>query len=219
MPRVLARPPPRRRTTPPSLDYYRLNVPIRPPEPVCPSTSAVSCNQVGSDDYHDNIACASTYQFSCGQTVGAGQAVTVQTGGGLGARTDEGTQCLIHAGGKGLGFGQDSLTDGSVPIIITGGDNNPNPLLQGVPNISRSDSIVTVPIYHPTGLPDLCPGGCTQTGTIVGFLQLGITQNVTGVNGRIEGVIMNVAGCNTGAGGTPVSGGGVSAIPVRLIHQ
>jgi hypothetical protein len=54
----------------------------------------------------------------------------------------------------------------------------------------------------------------------VGFLQLGITQNVLGGgNGQVEGVIMNVAGCNTGAGGTPVTGGGVSAIPVRLIHQ
>ena len=54
----------------------------------------------------------------------------------------------------------------------------------------------------------------------MGFLQFGIMENVAGLpDGRIKGVIMNVAGCNTGAGGTPVSGGGVSAIPVRLIHQ
>ena len=210
------------------LDYYRANVPINPPAPVCPSTSAVSCGQVGSVDYHDNIACAPTFQFSCGQTIGAGQTVTVQTGGGLGVRTNEGTQCLIHAGspGQGLTLGQDVLTDSSVPVTITGGDNNPNPLLRGVTNISRSDSIVTVPIYHKVGSADLCPGGCNQTATIVGFLQLGITQNVPNANppgpaanGKIEGVIMNVAGCNSGAGGTPVSGGGVSAIPVRLIHQ
>ncbi|MGH9550344.1 MAG: pilus assembly protein TadG-related protein, partial [Terriglobales bacterium] len=127
-------------TVPPrTLDYYRANVPITPPAPVCPSTSAVGCSQVGSDDYHDNIACASTYQFSCGQVVGAGQAVTVQTGGGLGVRTNEGTQCLIHASGQGTGFGQDVLTDvvaNSPPTFITGGDNNPNPLLQGVTNIS-----------------------------------------------------------------------------------
>jgi hypothetical protein len=205
--------------TPRSLNYYRLNVPIRPPEPVCPSTSAVGCVQVGNDDYHDNIACASTFQFSCGQTVGAGQAVTVQTGGGLGPRTNEGTQCLIHANNQGLTLGQDVLTDSSVPVTITGGDNNPNPLLRGVTNISRSDSIVTVPIYHKVGSADLCPGGCNQTATIVGFLQLGITQNATGGNGRIEGVIMNVAGCNPGAGNPAVSGGGVSPIPVRLIHQ
>ena len=98
--------------------------------------------------------------------------------------------------------------------------------MQGVTNISRSDSIVTIPIYHRVGGPNLCPGGCTQTATIVGFLQLGITQNVpnanppgAAANGKIEGVIMNVAGCNTGAGNPVVSGGGVSPIPVRLIHQ
>jgi hypothetical protein len=210
-------------TVPRTLDYYRATVPMNPPAPVCPSTSEVSCAQVGSDDYHDNIACASTFQFSCGQVVGAGQTVTV--GGGSGALTNDGTRCLIHASGQGLTLGQDELLptggppNGSAPVTISGGNNNPNPTLQGNTSISRSDSIVTVPIYHAAGGPNLCPGGCSQTGTIVGFLQLGITQNAAGGNGRIEGVIMNVAGCNTGAGGTPVSGGGVSAIPVRLIHQ
>ncbi len=205
-----------------TLNYYRATVPINPPAAVCPSTAG-SCGQVGSDDYHDNIACASTFQFSCGQIVGSGQAVFV--GGGSGALTNEGTRCLIHATGQGLNLGQDKLLPtggtptGSAPVTIEGGDNNPNLALQGATNISRSDSVVTVPIYHATGGPNLCPGGCIQTGTIVGFLQLGIRQNAAGGNGRVEGVIMNVAGCNTGAGGTPVSGGGVSAIPVRLIHQ
>ncbi len=193
-----------------------------PPEPVCPSTSAVGCAQVGSDDYHDNVACSSTFQFSCGQTIGAGQ--TVFVGGGSGVLTNEGTQCLIHAGGQGTGFGQDVLTDvapNSPPITITGGDNNPNPLLQGVTNISRSDSMVTIPIYHSAANVNLCPGGaCTVTGTIVGFLQLGINENVAGApNGQVRGVILNVAGCNTGAGNPVLSGGGVSPIPVRLIHQ
>jgi hypothetical protein len=162
--------------------------------------------------------------------VGAGQTVTV--GGGSGLHTNEGTQCLIHAGSQGLTVGQDQLLpdggspSGNAPVTISGGNNNPNPSLQGVTSISRSDSIVTLPIYHQAAGPNLCPGGCTGTGTIVGFLQLGVTQNVQngaapapGTNGKIEGVIMNVAGCNTGAGGTPVSGGGVSPIPVRLIHQ
>jgi hypothetical protein len=211
-----------------TLDYYRLDVPIRPPEPVCPSTSIVSCSQVGGDNYRDNIACASTYQFSCGQTVGAGQAVTVQTGGGMGPRTNEGTQCLTHASGRGPTLGQDELLpaggapDGTPPITIKGGDNNPNSALQGITSISRSDSIITVPIYHRAGAPpdDLCPAGCTLTGTIVGFLQLGIQENVAGgPNGQVKGVIMNVAGCNPSAGNPVVSGGGVSSIPVRLIHQ
>lgn len=203
----------------PTVQYYRVNVPMNPPTPACPSTSSVSCSQVGSDPYHDNIACSSASQFSCGQTVGSGQTVTV--GAGSDVLTDEGTQCLIHANGPGLLMDQDQIsTGGTLPITIAGGNNNPNPALQGQTNISRSDSIVSVPIYQgvPAGNPNLCPGGtCTGTGTIVGFLQLGITQSVG--TGQVEGVIMNVAGCNPGAGGTAVSGGGVSPIPVRLIHQ
>jgi hypothetical protein len=55
---------------------------------------------------------------------------------------------------------------------------------------------------------------------IVGFLQVAITENVLGgPNGQVRGVIMNVAGCNPGAANPVVSGGGVSPIPVRLIHQ
>jgi hypothetical protein len=204
-------------TPPGTLSYYRLDVPMRPPQPLCPSTSAVSCDQVGSNDYHDNIACSSTFQYSCGQTVGAGQTVTV--GGGSGGDTNEGTQCLIHASGQGPMLGQDQMTTTN-PVRITGGDNNPNPVLQGITNISRSDSIVTVPIYKGVGNPNLCPGGCSGTGTIMGFLQLGINENVAGApNGQVKGVIMNVAGCNPGAGNPAVSGGGVSPIPVRLIHQ
>ena len=103
-------------------------------------------------------------------------------------------------------LGQDELLptgvapDGTPPITIKGGDNNPNPTLQGVTSISRSDSIITVPIYHRAGAPpdDLCPAGCTLTGTIVGFLQLGIQENTLGPNGQVKGVIMNVAGCNPG---------------------
>jgi Putative Flp pilus-assembly TadE/G-like len=204
----------------PTLNYYASNIPITPP-PVCPSTSAVGCSQVGIDDYYDNIACSSTAQFTCGQQVGPGQAVTIDTDPTVNPRTDQATQCRIHAGGPGLNRDQDVLSPtppGVPPITIQGGNNNPNPALQGATNISRSDSIVTVPIYHLVGGPNLCPSGCNQIGTIVGFLQLGI-QSAAAPAGNVEGVIMNVAGCNSGAGGTPISGGGVSPIPVRLIHQ
>ncbi len=215
----------------PTIQYYRANIPMNPPVPACPSTSSVSCSQVGSDPYHDNIACSSASQFSCGQTVGLGQTVTV--GVGSDALTDAGTQCLIHASGQGPapGMGQDQLVptgtfpNTTPPVRIEGGDNNPNPALQGQTSISRSDSIVTVPIYQ--GLPAGSPNLNTGTATIIGFLQLGITQNILpgsppspGTDGKIEGVIMNVSGCNPGAlAATPVVGGGVSPVPVRLIHQ
>jgi Flp pilus assembly protein TadG len=226
----VAAPPPDADTVARTLDYYRVNIPMNPPAPICPSTSAVSCGQVGSDPYHDNIACVSTSQFSCGQVIGLGQTVTVGAGSDL--LTDEGTQCLIHASVQGPSLDQDQLLptggvpNGTPPVTITGGNNNPNPLLQGVTSISRSDSIVNVPVYYQPGGPNLCPGGCNQTGTIVGFLQLGIRQNAltggapaAGTDGKIEAVIMNVSGCNSAAAPPAVVGGGVSSIPVRLIHQ
>ena len=146
-----------------TLNYYRATVPINPPAPVCPSTSAVSCAQVGSDDYHDNIACASTFQFSCGQTVGAGQTVTVG-GGGPASVTNEGTQCLIHANGQGPARTRISTAD-RWHRTASGHDQRAETitrilLLQGVTSISRSDSVVTVPIYHSAAnVPISAPAG------------------------------------------------------------
>ena len=130
------------------------------------------------------------------------------------ARTVNGTQCLIHAGGNGPGQGQDTFTTG-LPVAITGGGNNPDPALRGVSGIHRSDSVVTAPVFN-------CPavGTCDGTGVaslpIVGFLQLGI-QDVT-ASGDIDAVILNAAGTDPAARGTPVAGCGSSPIPVRLIH-
>ena len=205
--------------------YYALSVPIDPPtagEPraVCPSGGALGCSQVGTGPYYDNIACSARFQFSCGQIIGAGQPALIDTRTGSGflqARHIAATQCLIHASNPGLGSGQDEfIASGTgTPVSITGGDNNPNPSLRDTGNISRSDSIVTVPLYDGH---NMCPGGtCTETATIIGFLQLGITQGDPG--GAIKAVILNAAGCNPGATGNPISGGGISPIPVRLIHQ
>jgi hypothetical protein len=173
----------------------------------------------------DNIACASQFQFTCGQTVGNSAVVDIDTNAGLNARTSDGTRCLIHARNNLGGQGQDSFSQpnpNSSPIVIDGGDNNPNPVLQGVTNISRSDSIVTVPVYdHSNATPGsliLCPvGGCGTT-QIVGFLQLGIQQTDAG-QGQFDAVIMNAVGCPPSPAGDPISGGGVSPVPVRLIGQ
>jgi hypothetical protein len=124
---------------------------IDPPAPVsCPSSSAVSCNQIGTGPpglyYHDNIACKGTAHFSCGQIIGPGQPIQVDTRsqGNLIARTDPGTQCLIHANGPGLAQGQDTFTITGPPVTIAGGSNNPNSSLRLASSISRSDSVVTV---------------------------------------------------------------------------
>jgi hypothetical protein len=231
-----------RRNQPPVLNttarsiFYAANIPTTP-APVCPSTSAISCDRVGSSDYLDNIACSSQFPVACGQPIGPGEQITVDNGGGLTAATQEGTQCAIHAsgpvppvGGSGLGQGQDVIPQPASgnPISIKGGDNNPNVPLRGIDNISRSDSVITVPIYDVPNAAslNLCPGGaCNVSTKVVGFLQLAIQQqsNINlsgGVNAGFTAVIVNVAGCSPGTfGSNTVSGGGISPVPVRLINQ
>jgi hypothetical protein len=215
--------------------YYPLNVPVNPPAAVCPSTSAVSCGQVGTSTYLDNIACSSQFRVSCGDFIGQGETITVDNNNNNNLRlpATEGMQCLIHGNNPGAIDGQDALTqpNGSgKPIEITAGTNNPNPVFAAAqtPNISRSDSIVSVPIYDGVvgaNPLSLCQGfACNRSAQVVGFLQLGLIEsnpppNPPGPppNGSFQAIVLNVAGCNPGAGGNPVSGGGVSPVPVRLI--
>jgi hypothetical protein len=205
-----------------TVQYYPLNIPISQPTPICPSTNAVSCSNLGTGGphapYRENIACSGTFQFSCGQNIGAGQLVTVDTDplAVIQNTTVEGTECLIHSDSTGPGLGQDNIISSAVgaPVTIAGGYNNPNSALRTATSISRSDSVVTVPVYNGT---NLCPGGtCTGSAQVIGFLQLGIQYVNT--SGAITAVILNAAGCNPASSGNAVNGGGVSPIPVRLIQ-
>jgi len=227
--------------------FYSMDIPINPPSPVCPSGDVPSCDyNPDVHNYSDNIACANPYGIQCGQTIaGGGSAVTLfatgTTGGGRRGRggyasqTTHATRCLIHADDDGTEQGQDGFTNGSAPVMIrgTGVDidnyNNPNQDLQDVSNLSRSDSVVTVPLYD--GMNPLCDtvGNCGTAATVVGFLQLGITCTVPGGGTgcqaspaagtpQVEAVILNVVGCAPGASGTPVTGTGTSPVAVRLIH-
>lgn len=218
------------------------------PQPnVCPSSSALQCSGIGTGPpgifYHDNIACSNTaFQYSCGQQISDTDLIKIdtRTPGALAARTQPGVECLIHAASADLGQGQDVINTGP-PVTIDGGTNNPNPALQSVSNISRSDSVVTVPVYA-GGDPICGSGGCANAETVIGFLQLGI-QAVSPsawapgppfspppppgppLAGSIQAVILNAAPCNPANGGsppgtaTPVVGGALSPIPVRLIRQ
>src|SRR5207249_5047218 len=86
--------------SPTSVQYYPLNIPISPPTPICPSTSAVSCSNLGTGGphapYRENIGCSGTFQFSCGQAFGA-CSLTVHTLSGIDVATRDVTGCLIHA--------------------------------------------------------------------------------------------------------------------------
>jgi hypothetical protein len=208
-------------------EYYALD--LVPQATDCPSSSAApagSCNQLGSTAYHDNIACANTaLTLSCGDTVTIDPNTNTPA---MRVKTREGTQCLIHTTDKGnypptsctLDTDPDCFVAGP-PVTINGGQSNPNPSMR-VANISRSDSVVTVPIFdYQTAANNPCPGGACGTAIVTGFLQLGI-QSIglpggPGAAGKIGAVILNAAGCDPTAAGNPaVSGGGVSPVPVRL---
>jgi hypothetical protein len=122
----------------------------------------------------------------------------------------------MHANADNTIDGQDIFapTGSSAPVTITGGTENPNPSLQSVANISRSDSVVNVPVYDGGCVGG--GGGCSPTKIVVGFLQLGLTQTMTGAT-RVQAVILNASGCNPANNGNPVAGDGVSPLPVRLI--
>ena len=206
--------------------YYIVEL---PQATVCPGTSG-SCVDAGSGGLYDDIACANSNELSCGATV----TVDIHAADGtLVPDTIGGTQCLIHTSTTAAttvsctspnGNEQDCFLLPGPPVTINGGTSNPNPALRAPApasvTISRSDSVVTVPLYD--GLTDPCAGGgppCSgppalRSVQIIGFLQLGI-QDVRS-DGSIDAVVLNAAGCDPNSSGNPVRGGGVSPIPVRL---
>lgn len=159
---------------------------------------------------------------------GCGDQVQLVPGKKVGPITS-GVQDLIHEGsGCNLNSGQDQVTvnaANSPPVTITGGSANPYGLSGKV--ISSSDSIVLVPIYDGTDSGH----GSNTTFTINGFLQMFLTDAChSGSDDTVSGVVINVISCQTltngcngqGSSGYPggsfVTGGGASAIPVRLVQ-
>jgi hypothetical protein len=196
--------------------YFALDIPIDVASASCPALSGVSCGGLNpaSPGYPETIACANATPISCGDQV------KIAAGGGilLSSSAVDAPKCLIHSSGDGLNKGQDIFTPPVFgdPILIEGGSNNPDVSLQGKPSISRSDSVVTVPLWDGNGLL-LGPGATVR---VVGFLQLGIEEvrpGLFGLTSEIDGLILNASGCGT-ASGTPVSGAKISPIPVRLVQ-
>ncbi len=204
--------------------YYPIELPVASTTSViCPECAGnITSGTNGANIYGENIACCNTSPIAVGTT----ETIDLNLKqGDMQGPTISNDQCLIHQGNGANGTGQDTLCDTiplpdgtnatCSPLQVFAGANNPYGLASGSP-ISRSDSIVNVPIYDGHAL---CPGGsCTTTVTVIGFLQVFINHvSPAGPDkGTVYGTIMNISTGPPGGGG-PAGGG--SAIPIRLIQN
>jgi len=202
-----------------TVQFYGLKFPAAGPF-VCPAGSAVSCSVPTGNTYIDGMACAYQQPLRCGEQIGPSQAITAENTIEGGSPTSIGARCVIHASNDLDGQGQDEFSISGPPVTITGGDNNPNPGLRGITNISRSDSVITVPIDNGVAM---CPGSsCTATTKVMGFMQIGIRWTTGGPD--VPVVVLNAVGCkNSIVNGAfpppnPVSSGTVSPVIVRLVQ-
>jgi hypothetical protein len=185
----------------------------------CPSCS-------GSSDFEQSIECCDGGAFAFSQCGTGGTVASwdanVNPGGpgNSGGPVQSGLQCLTHVPN---GTGKPDLLDasnlaaGTGPAQISPGSFNQTRYgLSSNALIGTSDSIITVPLFDNL-LVNLQQAN--HQVTIVGFLTL-FVNDANAPNGNFNATILNVTGCgNSPSSAPPVSGGGVSAIPVRLIHN
>jgi len=170
-------------------------------------TGSSSSGQVYKNEIE---TCAPEATLACGSTV-----YTI-TGNKVGP-TKQGVNNLI--GGPN---GQDTMNyNNAPPFQITAGSNNPY-YSPGTVGISQSTSLVTVPVFGGNG--QLCPGNSCAQQTVIGFMQLFIDQASSGSKDLVDAHIVNIAACSSsgngnGNGGPPVTGGGATLIPVRLVRN
>ena len=206
----------------PTLDYLPGQV-LSAPIAIAANGGIGACSDATNNDYSEAVAgCDQTTVYQCG-VVGGSNPNMVNLAEDPGpSRNDSvnGAECLINAGGDGLGNGQDSLNPGaspySYPFQIQAGSGSPQVALGNVPNgsqITSSPSIVSLPIYDSVAVTNFNVGGTTVV-TVIGFLQVFI-NSANSTNGEINVTVMNVAGCGNNASSTPVTGS--SPVPIRLI--
>jgi len=196
----------------------------------CPSDAAPGCGK-GNSDFEKSTECCDGTPFDfkqCGaSTASATWDSSVDPSGPQGP-AQNGLQCLIHTTSNGQpppGAAQQDVLDVTSFSTSSGPPKiSPGSFSQGRYNntaglIDTSDSIITVPLFH---VPATISANSQLT--IVGFLQLFVNYVKPLVPGPskpdMDTYIVNVIGCgNSAASGPAVSGGGVSPIPVRLIHN
>lgn len=201
--------------------YY----PGNPTSLPAPTQALPTCAPPLITPYEESIA-------GCVQTPIACNSTTMQIdssayGAARETETANAVNCLTHAtaGGGDTVIPAAPPSPPNAPFEFVGGVDNPIPGASGN-DVMVSDSLVTVPVYDvgpvpppPYTAPPVPPG----TVTIVGFLQLflnpdGAAAPNSGANdGRVNTMVINMAGCGSTAAGNPILGNGASPVAVRLI--
>jgi hypothetical protein len=194
----------------------------------CPSDAAPGCGNGNKTDFEQSTECCDGTSFDfqqCGASTNVASWDPSTNPGVPNGPAESGLQCLIHTTTTGPSGQQDSIDvtnfqAGSGPPQISPGIFSQNRYNIGAgAAMDTSDSIITVPLIH---VPPSGPMPANHQVTIVGFLQLFVKDvNPPGSGpSDVDAIVVNVIGCgkNTAAG-TAVSGGGVSPIPVRLVHK
>src|SRR5438552_360412 len=199
----------------------------------CPSDAAPSCGGA-TTDFEKSTECCDGIAFDfqqCGASTSPATWDQSLDPSGPNGPAQNGLQCLIHTTSNGPPSAvpqQDLLdvsnftTSSGPPKISPGTFSQTRYNIAGTAVMDPTDSIITVPLFH---VPAAMPANSQLT--IVGFLQLFVNYVKPPGSGKpgsgkpdLDAYIVNVIGCgNSAASGAAVSGGGVSPIPVRLVHN
>jgi Flp pilus assembly protein TadG len=178
-------------------DYYF-------PAVVSPNTNNLCPACQGSSYFEQSVECCDSSSYACGGTVSNASIDLTIPGNTFRQDTHQGLQCLIN------GAARDTLDTSNFPLGPMQITANSGP--QSGQLVSTSNSIVTLPIFD-----NLTMNPTTGQVTVIGFLQA-FVWDANGA-GDIQMTILNVVGCGNNPTGTPISGGGITPIPVRLIHN
>ncbi|MGO9573087.1 MAG: pilus assembly protein TadG-related protein [Terriglobales bacterium] len=189
-----------------------------------PTQSLPTCTPALTTPYEESVAGCVQTPIACNDTL-----VQIDNAdyGARETETADAVNCLAHAttGGGDTVTPLPSPTPPTTPFEFVAGADNPIPGASGN-DVMVSDSLVTVPVYDvgPPGPPPYpSPPEPPGTVTIVGFLQLFLSPNGAATantgpdDGRVNTMIINMAGCGTSAAGNPILGNGASPVAVRLI--
>jgi len=176
-------------------------------------TAAPACS-AGFNSYQLAVAGCVPRPIRCGPTVTSSIDIDVNPyTTGRNADTFQAASCLIHY--TGAAGDSDSINSGPIPPhpfqFLAG---NQNSIAGAVgKDVLVSDSLVTIPVIS-TGA-GLTPGTAV---TVIGFLQVFLNPTGGSMAGpQIPVIVINMAGCGTGATGSPILGNGASPVAVRLI--